>query len=144
MMNYADCLFCRIAAGKVPANVIYEDDDVMAFLDISQATRGHALVIAKEHYRSFLSVPAALMHEVMDVARRIAKADVEVLGAKGVNVLTNVNREAGQSIWHFHVHVLPRYGDDRSFSVSFRPNPDLGKIDLKGLAEKLRKAVSES
>lgn len=102
-------IFCQIVDGEIPSVKIYEDDDVLAILDISQITRGHALVMAKKHYDSFLSCPAPIMHKVYDVAQRIGQADMAVLGAKGVNILTNVGEEACESVPHFHVHVIPRY-----------------------------------
>ena len=101
-MKQKDCIFCKIVDGIVPAHKVYEDDDVLAFLDISQTTKGHTLVISKEHYDNFLVTPQEVMHKVMDVAQRIGQAQMVTLGAKGVNILTNVNKEAGQSVFHFH------------------------------------------
>jgi len=102
-------IFCQIVAGEIPSVKVYEDDDVLAILDISQTTRGHALVMAKKHYDSFLDCPAETMHKVYDVAQRLGQAEMAVLGAKGVNILTNIGEAAGQSVSHFHVHVIPRY-----------------------------------
>lgn len=141
MKNKKDCLFCQIVRGLVPAHVIYEDDDVLAFLDISQTTRGHTLVITKAHYDNFLATPKKTMHKVMDVAQRIGQAAIMVLGAKGVNILTNVNKEAGQSIGHFHVHVLPRYLANEGFKISFRANPDRKGLNLPALAEEIKEEI---
>ena len=82
-------VFCKIIDGEIPCYKIYEDEDVLAFLDISQVTKGHALVVPKEHYDTFLSCPDKLMHKVMDVAQRIGQISIQFLGAKGVNILTN-------------------------------------------------------
>ena len=139
-MNKSDCVFCKIVEGVIPASIVYEDDDVLAFLDISQATKGHTLVIPKKHYDNFLSVPKELMHKVMDIAQRIGQAHIMVLGAKGVNVLTNVNKEAGQSVYHFHVHVIPRYIRDEGFRIELKDNNSEG-LNLPQLADSIKKAI---
>ena len=134
-------VFCRIIAGEIPSSKIYEDDDVLAILDISQTTRGHALVIAKKHYDSFLSCPQSLVHKVYDVAQRIAQAEVAILGCEGVNVLTNVGTVAGQSIAHFHVHVIPRYsGIEPGFQITMKAQ-DTSKEDLPLLASDIGKGL---
>ena len=120
-MENKDCIFCKIAAGIISSHKIYEDDDVLAFLDISQVTPGHTLVISKKHYSNFLTAEKDIMHKVMDVAQRIGQAQISILGAKGVNILTNVNKEAGQSVFHFHVHVIPRYIADKGFRIEIKP-----------------------
>lgn len=104
-----DDVFCLIIAGEIPCTKVYEDEDVLAILDISQATRGHTLVMPKEHYDDMLHCPAELMHRVYDVAQKIGQAQMRALGANGVNILSNVGEASGQSIKHFHVHVIPRY-----------------------------------
>ena len=139
-MKHDDCLFCKIVEGKIPSSKIYEDDDVLAFLDVSQVTRGHALVIPKKHYDNFLSVDKDIMHKVMDVAQRIGQADIAVLGAKGVNILTNVNHEAGQSIYHFHVHVIPRYAKEEGIQITMKEN-DTKDLNLPSIAELVKKAL---
>ncbi|HAS56595.1 MAG TPA: HIT family protein [Firmicutes bacterium] len=134
-------VFCKIIAGEIPSSVVYEDDDVLAILDISQTTRGHTLVMPKKHYSSFLSCPQDEMHKVFDVARRIGQAEISVLGAKGVNILTNVGEAAGQSVDHFHVHVIPRYiGGEGGFQISMKAQ-DTSSIDLPRLAHDISKAI---
>ena len=113
-------VFCKIVDGEIPCYKLYEDDDVLAFLDISQVTKGHALVISKKHYDNFLSTPQEVMHKVMDVAQRIGQVSIKLLGAKGVNILSNCYKEAGQSVMHFHVHVIPRYGEGEGFEISMK------------------------
>ena len=137
-MRDKDCIFCKIIEGVIPSHKIYEDDDVLAFLDISQTTVGHALVVPKEHYPNFLSTPQEVMHKVMDVAQRIGQAEMVSLGAKGVNILTNVNKEAGQSVYHFHVHVIPRYLAHEGFRIEMKENPDLENLSLPTLAVKIK------
>lgn len=132
-----DCIFCKIIKGEIPSSKVYEDDDVLAILDISQVTRGHTLVISKKHCSNFLSTPKEDMHKVMDVAQRIGQVAISVLGAKGVNILTNVNEEAGQTIMHFHVHVIPRYVRDSGFQITFK-NGEFDKTMLPALADKIK------
>ncbi len=140
-MKKEDCIFCKIAAGEIPSSKVYEDDDVMAFLDISQTTIGHTLVIPKQHYDNFLVIPKDLMHKVMDVAQRIGQAQIAILNAKGVNILSNVNKEAGQSVYHFHVHVIPRYGKDEGFEIEMKGNPKAEELSLPALAEQIKKGL---
>lgn len=139
MIKHDDCIFCKIVDGLIPSSIVYEDDDVLAFLDISQVTRGHTLVIPKKHYDNFLTVPKDIMHKVMDVAQRIGQADMAVLGAKGINILTNVNKEAGQSVYHFHVHVIPRYVRDEGFQITMKTDEE--PKNLPALADSIRKGM---
>ena len=140
-MEHKDCIFCKIANGIIPSHKIYEDDDVLAFLDISQVTPGHTLVISKKHYDNFLTTEKDIMHKVMDVAQRIGQAEMSILGAKGVNILTNVNKEAGQSVFHFHVHVIPRYIANEGFRIEMKENPKLDELSLPAIADEIKKAI---
>ena len=115
-------IFCKIVSGEIPCYKLYEDDDVLAFLDISQVTKGHALVISKKHFDTFIATPKEIMHKVMDVAQRIGQVEISMLGAKGVNILTNCYEAAGQSVRHFHVHVIPRYGKEEGISIEMKDN----------------------
>ena len=140
-MNDKNCLFCRIVNKEIPSSVVYEDDDVIAFLDISQVTKGHTLVVSKKHYDNFLTTPKEEMHKVMDVAQRIGQAQIAMLGAKGVNILTNINKEAGQSIYHFHVHVIPRYISNEGFQITMKENPKADVLSLPSLATEIKKGL---
>lgn len=140
-MEHKDCIFCKIANGDIPSHKVYEDDDVLAFLDISQVTPGHTLVISKKHYDNFLTAEKDIMHKVMDVAQRIGQAQISILGAKGVNILTNVNKEAGQSVFHFHVHVIPRYIRDEGFRIEMKENDKLSELSLPAIADEIKKGV---
>lgn len=136
-------VFCRIIDGEIPGTKVYEDDDVLAILDISQTTRGHTLVMPKKHYDSFLSCPAELTHKVYDVAQRIGQAEISLLGAKGVNILTNVGEVAGQSVPHFHVHVIPRYlGGEGGFQITMK-GQDTSSMDLPRLATSIHDAMKK-
>lgn len=102
-------IFNKIIKKEIPAKIIYEDDDVLAFLDLSQNTKGHTLVIPKEETKSLLTASPDIVSKVFVVAQKIAKDLVNIFDADGVNLLTNAGEIAGQSVFHFHVHVIPRY-----------------------------------
>lgn len=133
----SNCIFCQIVSGEIPCYKLYEDDDVLAFLDISQVTKGHTLVISKKHYDNFLATPKDIVHKVMDVAQRIGQVQIRMFGAKGVNVLTNCYQEAGQSVMHFHVHVIPRYGVNDKMVIEMK-NPESGKLNLPAIAKEIK------
>jgi histidine triad (HIT) family protein len=108
----ADCIFCAIAARSAPAEVVDANDHAIAFLDISPATRGHTLVIPRRHARDLLEVEPDDLGHVVDMAQRIAGRMPSALGASGVNLLNSCGADAWQTVFHFHLHVIPRYPDD--------------------------------
>jgi histidine triad (HIT) family protein len=111
-MRDPDCLFCKIVAGELPAQTIAEDERTVSFMDINPATRGHALVIPKAHVVNLLQVPADDLAAVALAAQQLARRISERLGADGVNLLNSCGAAAWQTVFHFHVHVIPRYADD--------------------------------
>lgn len=129
-------VFCQIIDGTIPCYKLYEDEDVLAFLDISQVTKGHSLVISKKHFDNFLSTPQEIMHKVMDVAQRIGQVQIKMLGTKGVNILSNCYEAAGQSVMHFHVHVIPRYEEKEGFVLEMKKGPD--NLNLPALQNKIK------
>jgi len=106
------CLFCKIVAGELPATVVAEDERTLAFMDISPATRGHALVVPRAHAQDLLSVDAEDLAAVILAAARLAGRVTERLGADGVNLLNACGADAWQTVFHFHMHVIPRYAGD--------------------------------
>src|ERR1700726_2137768 len=106
-----NCIFCKIVAGELPARIVDEDERTLAFMDIAPATRGHALVIPRAHSADLLSVPDEDLQAVSVAARRLAARMKERLGADGVNLLNACGSAAWQTVFHFHVHVIPRYRD---------------------------------
>ncbi len=137
------CIFCQIVAGDIPAHRIYEDDQVIAFLDIQQTTKGHTLVIPKVHSDHLLATPKELLHQVMSVAQRVGQAQIQTLDAKGVNILSNVLKAAGQTIMHFHVHVIPRYlPSDRLKIEMLTAQSDLS-LNLPVLAKSLKTTIDD-
>lgn len=132
-----DCLFCKIANGEIPSSTLYEDDDVRVILDISPAAYGHALVIPKTHTPSALEADDALLAKVYAIAKRVGRRQMDVLNAKGVNLIANCGEGAGQTIDHFHVHVIPRFPEDGAkdgLTISQKP---LEAPDFAALAESL-------
>ncbi|MDD7282256.1 HIT family protein [Floccifex sp.] len=115
------CIFCKIVNKEIPNYTIYEDETVLAFLDVNPTSKGHTLVIPKQHFDSFLECDSDVLHHVFDVAQKIALKMEKELGCDGINVLSNVHEAAGQSVNHFHVHLIPRYKDNDSVSIEFNP-----------------------
>ncbi len=111
-MRDPDCLFCKIVAGEVPAQIVDEDELTVAFMDINPATRGHALVIPRGHSRNLLEIGEEDLEATMLAAQRLAGKAVERLGADGVNLMNGCGSAAWQTVFHFHVHVIPRYEGD--------------------------------
>jgi histidine triad (HIT) family protein len=107
-----DCIFCKILAGELPALIVDEDERTIAFMDIAPATRGHALVIPRAHSTDLLSIEPEDLAAVALAAQRLATRAKVRLGADGVNLLNACGRAAWQTVFHFHVHVIPRYEDD--------------------------------
>jgi histidine triad (HIT) family protein len=111
-MGEPDCIFCKIVAGELPASIVDEDERTIAFMDINPATRGHALVIPREHATDLLSIGARDLAAVGAAAQRLAARAKERLGADGINVINSCGAAAWQTVFHFHLHVIPRYEND--------------------------------
>ncbi len=108
----SDCIFCKIVAKEIPATIVYEDDDVLVFMDIGPIVKGHALVISKKHYDPVTETPDQIVSKLHLTAKRIANAQMNGLEADGVNIMQNNGSASGQEVPHIHVHVIPRYSDD--------------------------------
>ena len=111
-MSDPDCIFCKILAGELPARIVDEDERTIAFMDIAPATRGHALVIPRAHSTDLLSIGEQDLQAVFVAAQRLAGRAKETLGADGVNLINSCGAAAWQTVFHFHVHVIPRYEGD--------------------------------
>jgi len=107
-----ECIFCKIIKGEIPAKIIYEDKNVLAFLDRNQINKGHALVLPKKHYKNFLLVPKKEFSDLMEVSKKVAKAQMKILDSEGFNLIVNTNKSAGQVVDHLHIHVIPRHKGD--------------------------------
>jgi histidine triad (HIT) family protein len=135
-----DCIFCRIIKREVPAEVLFEDDAVICILDINPIHYGHTLVIPKHHCRDFLELPENAYHAVMSAARVVTAALVDEYGLEGFNLFSNNGRAAGQSVFHFHLHVTPRHPDD---DIRFVLNlKQYSGTDMAALGGRLRDRIS--
>ena len=108
----SDCIFCKIVNKEIPATLVYEDETVLAFMDIGPIVKGHVLVIPKTHYDPVTETPDEIIAQVHLVAKKIAQAQMNALGADGVNIMQNNGAAAGQEVPHLHVHVIPRFNND--------------------------------
>jgi histidine triad (HIT) family protein len=117
-----DCIFCKIVAGELPATIVDQDERTLAFMDINPATRGHALVIPRTHTPDLLSIDGRELEAVAVAAQRLARRAKERLGADGVNVINSCGAAAWQTVFHFHLHVIPRYVDD-PLKLPWTPTP---------------------
>lgn len=111
-MRDDNCIFCKLANGIIPTNSIYEDENFNVILDMSSATKGHALILPKDHYKNLYELPEDTAGEVMKLAKKMAVKMTERLGADGFNLVQNNNEIAGQTVFHFHMHLIPRYEND--------------------------------
>ncbi|MBB4662464.1 HIT domain-containing protein [Conexibacter arvalis] len=107
-----DCIFCKIIAGELPARIVREDERTVAFMDIAPATYGHTLVVPRNHAQDLLEIPAEDLEAVVRAGRAVAGRVKERLGADGVNLINSCGSAAWQTVFHFHLHVIPRYADD--------------------------------
>ena len=134
-----DCIFCKIAAGKIPAAKVYEDDNVISFLDIMPANKGHCLVVPKKHYETLLDINDEDLKNLITATKKIAKALSLSIGNGSYNVVMNNGKEAGQLVDHAHIHIIPRFKGDRlriKWSHKKYTNEEMKKVQ-----EKIKKFV---
>jgi len=137
-LKHDDCLFCSIIDGKLPAAKVYEDDHVYAFLDISQVTEGHTLVVPKAHVQDIYEMPEEIASNLFSPVPKIASAIKKAYKASGINILNNNEVAAGQSVFHIHLHLLPRYGNDDGFDVKWiTRNNQFTTEELQNIAKKI-------
>ena len=115
----SDCIFCKIVAGEIPASKVYEDDHFLAFLDISQVTPGHTLVIPKKHARNLLEMTPDETADLFNIVSRVTKKVEGATQSQGMNIISNMEEIAGQSVFHTHVHILPRYSQEDDLKIDF-------------------------
>jgi len=133
-----DCVFCKIINGEIPANIVYENGKVLAFLDINPINRGHTLIVSKKHYRDISEITEDCLKDVVVVAKKIAGAMEIGLGADGINILHASGKAAQQSVFHFHIHLVPRYRDD---GLNTWPKSKYKEEDFKKVTEEIKKAI---
>ena len=134
-----DCIFCKIIMGDIPGHVLYEDENVLVFMDISQTTKGHTLVVPKVHRRDIYEMNAQEIQQVFSIVPKISAALRDAFDCKGLNIVNNNGAPAGQTVFHFHVHLIPRYDDD-DFRIRFINHMD--KYDNYALTKLKNKIIS--
>ncbi|WP_372845469.1 HIT family protein [Pontiella sp.] len=136
----SDCIFCKIVEKEIPATIVHEDDDVLVFMDIGPIIKGHALVIPKKHYDPVTETPDHVINKLFLTAKKIAAAQMNGLGADGVNIMQNNGKASGQEVPHIHVHVIPRFdGDGHHWNWNPKKYDDFD--EMAELAHKLRKQL---
>ena len=138
-MTKDDCIFCKLANGVIPTNSIYEDANFKVILDMGPATKGHALILPKEHADDLFSLPEETAAEAIKLAKKLGAKMVEALGADGMNLVQNNGEAAGQTVHHFHLHLIPRYQGDGQ-KIGWVPGEPSAE-ELAALGEKLRGAL---
>lgn len=116
-MKDDNCIFCKIANGEIPSRTLYEDEDFRVIMDMAPATKGHSLIMPKSHYKNIYEIADDTAAKVFPLAKKMAALMTEKLGADGFNIVQNNNEVAGQTVFHFHVHLIPRYNDDNQSLV---------------------------
>lgn len=140
-MRDENCIFCKIANGEIPSSTVYEDDDFRVILDLGPASKGHALILPKQHYKDICEADMAVTGKILPLAAKIGSAMKKRLGASGFNVVQNNGTSAGQTVFHLHVHVIPRY-ENGPVMVAWNP----GKAESRELEETagiLKNALAE-
>ena len=117
-----NCIFCKIANGEIPSATIYEDDDFRVILDLNPAAKGHSLILPKSHAANIHDLPDELVGKAMILAKRMAGKMTQKLGCSGMNILQNNGVSAGQTVFHFHMHLIPRYDAD-GLGIGWKPSP---------------------
>jgi len=138
-MTKDDCIYCKLANGVFPTNSIYEDENFNVILDVSPANRGHALILPKQHFDNIFEIDDETASKIMPLAKKIATAVKKVTGCDGVNVQQNNGTAAGQSVFHLHVHIIPRFDDDK-FKLVWDPK-SFSDEELAATAEELRAEI---
>ena len=129
------CVFCEIVKGNIPSRKVYEDDEILAILDIAQTTKGHTLVMPKKHYTDIYEADPEILKKLIVKVQELGKMICKNLGAQGSNILVNTDEVAGQSVHHPHFHIIPRYSKDDSIKIEFTENSlDLDEVlsQIKG------------
>ncbi|MGM0826732.1 MAG: HIT family protein [Bacillota bacterium] len=139
----SDCIFCKIIDGEIPAMKVYEDEHVLAFLDISQVTKGHTLLIPKVHKENIYELTPDIASHLFSVAPKIAESIKAEFNPVGMNLLSNAGEAAGQSVFHFHMHFIPRYGQGDGFGAVWKThNDEYTQEELKSIAEAISQHLS--
>lgn len=135
-MKDSNCIFCKIANGEIPSKTVEENDMFRVVLDIGPATKGHALILPKDHYKNLYDLPEETAAQAMKLAKKVALKMKDKLGCDGVNIVQNNEEAAGQTVFHFHMHVIPRYKEDGQV-IGWKPGQPTAK-EMDAVLEMLK------
>lgn len=139
-MKDCNCIFCKIANGEIPSTTLYEDEDFRVILDLGPATRGHALLLPKNHFANLFELDDETAQKAILVAKKMAGKMKDALGADGFNLVQNNGEAAGQTVFHFHMHLIPRYQGD-TVGITWTPG-ELSDQDKEEILSKVRAQLS--
>lgn len=137
-MKKDNCIFCKLANGQIPTNAIFEDEDFKVILDASPAAKGHALILPKEHYANIYEIDSEVLAKAAKLAQKIIKHETDVLKCDGYNLLQNNGEAAGQTIFHFHMHLIPRYVSQGDAAWKMWENQEVSDDELKTICEQMK------
>lgn len=136
-MKKDDCIFCKLANGIIPTNSIYEDEDFNVIMDAAPASKGHALILPKEHFDNLYEIDPELLGKAVKLAQKVITHEKDVLKCDGYNLLQNNGEVAGQTIFHFHMHLIPRYKEETSEMFKF-PKPEISGEEIEKLSKEMK------
>lgn len=134
-MKDVNCIFCKIANGEIPSQTLYEDEDFRVILDLGPATKGHALILPKEHHANLYELPEEAAGKVMKLAKKMAGIMTDRLGCEGFNLVQNNGDLAGQTVFHFHMHLIPRYRADGQ-KIGWKPQ-EVSQTELEAVRRQI-------
>ena len=137
-MKNDNCIFCKLANGDIPTNTIYEDEDFRVIMDNAPATKGHALVLPKNHYADIYEIDAETLGKAIQVGQKVIKHVTPILGCEGYNLVQNNGEVAGQTVFHYHLHLIPRYADMDNSQLLKWESCSMDAEELKALTEQLK------
>ena len=135
-MRDGNCIFCKIAAGEIPSATLYEDDDFRVILDLGPASKGHALILPKNHYRNLYDIDDEVASKAILLDKKMITKLTDVLNCDGYNIVQNNEEAAGQTVFHFHMHMIPRYKND-NVGLGWHMG-ELSEADKNEILEKLK------
>lgn len=137
-MRDENCIFCKIAAGEIPSNTIYEDDEFKVILDLAPAAKGHALIIPKEHYADIYEIDEDVAAKAMKLAKKLVMHMTDALQCDGFNILQNNHEVAGQTVFHFHMHLIPRYKNAKNKDILKWSEESFSEEEMKEIRDAIK------
>ena len=137
-MKDSNCIFCKLANGEIPTNSIYEDEDFRVILDASPASKGHALILPKEHFANVYEIDDEILGKAAKLAKKVIAHETKVLGAEGYNIVQNNGEIAGQTVFHFHMHLIPRYKNAKNNDILKWSHEEFTAEEMKEICSSLK------